>query len=756
MSNLENKQLLKDAIAALSIPTLWARLGINGTPKLGDNRSPLRDDDRTASFSIFDEGRRAKDHGTGWVGDSYDFYQEYTKKNSKDAFVPFVTLAGLSHRLNGNGNGNGSTAVVQFDWEKCVRNTTEDHLRELSAWRGFDIKFCQELTEGKVIGRFENFWAFPVTDGEEIIGCHYLLDQDNKKWRFNPKGTKAWPLILGDLSNCVEVHLLESTWDGLALYEHMPSDVVVVITRGAQHGAKVRSVEIPKNAKVLVWPQNDKPKADGTIPSEQWFEGVKKEIHGEFLRIQTPLKYADLNDWTRDGAKFKELRKAVDDAEKVAGSGQGNGHAPRADHAPALNESERVALLEPKLPPLLVWEKEWYIFKEGFWQITDRDVYRPDALETMPECERTARKAKETLDHLEGLRQLPSDPFRDASRFDGDDILLNIADGVLRVRPNGTANIETASKEHYFCSRIPCSYNEFSEAPLFEAALIQALPDVKDRELFLLWCASILVPDSRFEAALCCYGPGGTGKSTLAGGIQGALGKNVTRFLTMKEICSEQGYHVPQLRRAMLNISTELDAVAIENSEHFKRLISGEEVMARSIYGKPFVMSTYCKFLFLTNHLPRFKSGTDAELRRLRFLRFEVAIKNVDTSLKSRILEEREGIFNLLIQSLMTLLKLKTIPYGGANSTQTLARFAVTNDPVGSFVQNECVVDPKDFTAKAVLGNRFSEYLDKIGLPSTIGDNFFKILYDRYPTVMQKRLSTEGRPRVIAGIGLRP
>ncbi len=425
--------------------------------------------------------------------------------------------------------------------------------------------------------------------------------------------------------------------------------------------------------------------------------------------------------------------------------------------APGLTEAERVALLEIQLPPILVWEKDWYVYQDQFWQKTDRDIYRPLALQTMPEPQRTARKAKETLDHLEGLRQLPVDCFRDANRFDGDDIILNISNGILRIRPDGTPELERASADHYFCAKMPCVYHEQATAPLFERSLVQALPDPADQHLFLLWCASILIPSNRLEAALCCYGPGGSGKSTLAAGVQAALGLHVTRFLTLKEICSEKGYEVPLLRRAMLNISTELDAVAIENSEHFKRLISGEEVMARNIYGKPFVMSTLCKFLFLTNHLPRFKHGTDAELRRLRFLRFEKKVAAVDTTLKSRICQERDGIFRLLIEYLGVLLGMQSMPQGGANSIETLERFAVTNDPVGSFVADECTLDPEDYTAKDILGDRFSEYLERIGLPLILGHNFFKLLYDRYPSVKPKRLRLKAanREQVVLGIGLK-
>jgi hypothetical protein len=85
---------LKEAIARLPIPVLWQQLGLPG--RVTNNcvvRSPLRDDDRHPSFSIFDNGRKFKDHGRGWSGDSFTLYQLLTGMDAKSAWRPFVKLA---------------------------------------------------------------------------------------------------------------------------------------------------------------------------------------------------------------------------------------------------------------------------------------------------------------------------------------------------------------------------------------------------------------------------------------------------------------------------------------------------------------------------------------------------------------------------------------------------------------------------------------------------------------------------------------
>jgi hypothetical protein len=85
---------LKEAIARLPIPVIWPLLGLPGKVTEKCNvRSPLRDDDREASFSIYAGGTRFKDHGTGQGGDSFDLYQAVKKIGAKQAWRPFQELS---------------------------------------------------------------------------------------------------------------------------------------------------------------------------------------------------------------------------------------------------------------------------------------------------------------------------------------------------------------------------------------------------------------------------------------------------------------------------------------------------------------------------------------------------------------------------------------------------------------------------------------------------------------------------------------
>jgi hypothetical protein len=99
-NGVADDSLLHRAIDRVTIDQLWEHFGFEPR-KTNPVCSPFRND-RNPSFSIYDQGRRFKDHGSGHQGDSFDFYQCATGKTSSEAFVEFVGLAGLGDELNQN------------------------------------------------------------------------------------------------------------------------------------------------------------------------------------------------------------------------------------------------------------------------------------------------------------------------------------------------------------------------------------------------------------------------------------------------------------------------------------------------------------------------------------------------------------------------------------------------------------------------------------------------------------------------------
>jgi P4 family phage/plasmid primase-like protien len=425
------------------------------------------------------------------------------------------------------------------------------------------------------------------------------------------------------------------------------------------------------------------------------------------------------------------------------------------------NEHARAGHLSTKIPPVLVWEKEWYVYKFGIWKKTSREIYLRDALETMPPTGfRSIKKARDTLDHFAGMCQLKEDMLKSAYCFDGDDILLNCSNGVLRIScKNKTAILEDHDPKWYFTTQLLAAWDDTAECPLFTRTVEECLPDKEDQDLLWTFAATILLPSSEHEKALCNFGPGGTGKSTVVIGLAAVLGKDNCMAISMAELCSKLGYYVPLLKNVMLNVSTELDAVLVENAENIKRLISGETLTCREIRGRPQDMTTTCKLIFNANNLPRFKGGTDAEMRRMRFLRFQQVPLQTDITLKDRLPLERDGILRGMVEKLLTLSTLKEFPLGGTTSRLTRGRFGDTNDLIGSFLLHHCEIIPNAHEDKEALKTAFSLHLEDLGYTQEIlSEIFFRRLYDLNPDIRPGRVTNKNGNRiyVVKGIKLKP
>jgi DNA primase len=88
---------LEEAKDRLTIPILWARLSLPG--KSGEScRSPFRED-RKPSFSVYDNGKRWKDHATGEGGDAADFLAHALDVSPEEGCRKLIELAGGRQRV---------------------------------------------------------------------------------------------------------------------------------------------------------------------------------------------------------------------------------------------------------------------------------------------------------------------------------------------------------------------------------------------------------------------------------------------------------------------------------------------------------------------------------------------------------------------------------------------------------------------------------------------------------------------------------
>ena len=417
-------------------------------------------------------------------------------------------------------------------------------------------------------------------------------------------------------------------------------------------------------------------------------------------------------------------------------------------------------IIEKELPPIRCIKDRWYKDLDSYWQLFDNCTLLPFVVDRLRDKDKTRRLADNVLKLIEAMRQVTSDEeFHSFHLFDPDGenaIMLNVLNGVLKVTPDSIGFVERNPK-NIFTARIDTNYNPAATCPVFINTLKENSNDEQDMETLTLSAANILYPSSCAESCLVLIGKAGTGKSTIADAIANVLGTSIVTNIPMSMICDPRSFSLPRLETAGLNLASELDSIELADSAYFKSLVSGESIEVRPIYKESFTMKTTCKFWFLANHLPRFKHGSGAEIRRIRFVEFLNIPSTVDTTLKTRLKREKEGIFNILLYQLQRFMQNPFIPVNGS-SKNIEERFIRSNDPIGWYA-NQYLEFGIGADFEMLKDNLYSHFVDTCEDNGVAyrpePHNFFKQFLDKLTMVKPFRPGYITRVQMVRGVRIK-
>jgi hypothetical protein len=299
---------LGEAKERVSVPALWERYGFSGNPSKSC-KSPFRED-TNPSFSVFDSGRRWKDHGTGDGGDSITFIEKAEGVLNSQACRKIIAIAG--------GDTSGLTARKPTK-KKPKRNTlnlsglsesSESH-SPLATLRNVSTNAIELCVERGLLrfGIWKSQDSWFVTDGAETNAQARRLDGEH----WDEIGAKAWtlpgseaslPIGLKESSPFRIVLLVEGGPDLLAAAhfiwcENREHDAAPVAMLGAAHKLQGHALSFLAGKRIRIFSHDDQ---SGINATRRWttqlnrvdakvdavsFQGLK-QTNG------TPVK--DLND----------------------------------------------------------------------------------------------------------------------------------------------------------------------------------------------------------------------------------------------------------------------------------------------------------------------------------------------------------------------------------------------------------------------------------------------------------------------------
>ena len=269
---------------------------------------------------------------------------------------------------------------------------------------------------------------------------------------------------------------------------------------------------------------------------------------------------------------------------------------------------------------------------------------------------------------------------------------LNLKNGTLQIGINGIKLIPCNPK-HFLTHQLDFNYEQGKTNDLWLNFLTQILPDSDTRKTLQQALGYLFISDLKLEKAIFLYGTGSNGKSVIFEVLKGLLSSDMMTNFSLAALTDTHGYQRAFINNKLINYGTDVSMKGV-NAAMFKQLVSGEPIGVRQIRQVPFTMTHYAKMIFNVNKLDDADvESTHGFFRRMRFIPFEVTItkENQDIRLHKKILENKSGIFNWIVDGINEVIKNQAI-FMSSKCENFLANFKKESNPILLFIEDSKII----------------------------------------------------------------
>ncbi len=262
---------LSAALERFTIPGLWHLLNLPGKPAKSC-RSPFRAD-RNASLSVYDEGRKWKDHASGQGGDVCDFLAAALNVSNAVAARRLIELAGAlpataQRKVTPKACDVADRRAKRATWPVFEQGTKAEW-RALAALRGLSVEAVRLASERGLLwftdSREGRAWI--VSDSRRINAQARRMNGKPwervkaKAWTL-PGSEAAWPVGLRESESFLSIAVVEGGPDLLAAFHHAwasdcERDVAPVAMLGASNGIHPEALPLFAGKRVRLFPHAD-------------------------------------------------------------------------------------------------------------------------------------------------------------------------------------------------------------------------------------------------------------------------------------------------------------------------------------------------------------------------------------------------------------------------------------------------------------------------------------------------------------------
>jgi len=238
---------------------------------------------------------------------------------------------------------------------------------------------------------------------------------------------------------------------------------------------------------------------------------------------------------------------------------------------------------------------------------------------------------------------------------------LNLKNGVLDLR---SLELLPHSRDDMFTYCLDYEYDPNADCPLFKKFIAEVLvregtteTDQTLVDLFQELLGYSLTPETKREVMVWMFGEGGNGKSVAISVIEGLLGP-MSMSIDFQTVGTPGNYDLADIPGKRVLFSTEAERNKFMAEGYIKRIVTGDTINTRPIYGSTIRFKSTAKIWWSMNDKPLIRDTTDSMWRRMKlipFLRKFEEGKNADPELTNKLLRELSGVLNWAIAGLIRL-----------------------------------------------------------------------------------------------------
>ncbi len=243
--------------------------------------------------------------------------------------------------------------------------------------------------------------------------------------------------------------------------------------------------------------------------------------------------------------------------------------------------------------------------------------------------------------------------------------------------------------KHFLTHQLDFVYDKNIVNKVWLDFLNKVLPDKDTQKTLQQAIGYLFIKDLKLEKVIFLYGIGSNGKSVIFEIIKGILSVDMMTNYSLASLTNHLGYQLADLNNKIINYGTDISMKNVDLAI-FKQIASGEPIGTRQIREKAFTMKNYAKLIFNVNKLDDADvENTHGFGRRLLFIPFEQVIekKDQDKNLHKKILENKTGVMNWIIEGIEEVLKNEEI-FVSEKCENFLDNFKRESSPIQLFLED--------------------------------------------------------------------